>query len=77
LRVTNTKKIRHEGQEEKKTVQITNGKRWFKMEVRLIGKNLWDEEKAHEQKLGLDIEKINKNCYSKKIRKKIYIYQNG
>ena len=41
------------------------------MEVRLIGRNLWGEVKEYEQKRRLGIEKINKNCSSKK---KEYIY---
>ena len=41
------------------------------MEVRLIGRNLWDEVKGYEQIRHLGIEKINKNCSSKE---KIYIY---
>jgi len=41
------------------------------MEVRLIGRNLWDEVKEYEQKRRLGIEKINRNCRSKK--KNIYI----
>ena len=32
------------------------------MEVRLIGRNLWDEVKEYEQKRRLGIEKINQNC---------------
>jgi hypothetical protein len=44
------------------------------MEVRLIGKNLWDEVKGYEQKRRLGIEKINKNGSSKKKKKKKKIY---
>lgn len=62
MRITSSKTIRQGGQEEKRTVQITNGKRLFKMEARLIGRNLWGEVKEYEQKRRLGIEKINKNC---------------
>jgi hypothetical protein len=44
------------------------------MEVRLIGRNLWDEVKECEQKRRLGIEKINNNFSSKKKKKYIYIF---
>jgi hypothetical protein len=42
------------------------------MEARLMGRNLWDEVKGYEQQRRLGVEKINKNCSSKK--KNIYIF---
>jgi hypothetical protein len=43
------------------------------MEKCLIGRNLWGEVKGYEEKRRLGIEKINKNCSSKKMKKYIFI----